>query len=169
MKCTVARRRTGRREHVALLSAAIVALGVTPAFATVSANARSEHSAAKPTVKVATTYDGPLLVDKSGYTIYMFVRDKRNKDKCRKIKGCEKKWPAVTTTGKPVAGPGVKKSLLGTIPYKGKLRELTYKGHPLHTYSVERRDGSKRDVLNIGIRQYGGAWYALNAKGTVVK
>jgi hypothetical protein len=100
----------------------------------------------------------------------MFVRDKRRKDECVKIKGCEKDWPAVTTTGKPVAGPGVKKSLLGSIPYKGKhkgkLREVTYKGHPLHTY---RFDTSKRSVINIGNRQFHGAWYGLNANGRVVK
>jgi hypothetical protein len=96
----------------------------------------------------------------------MFVRDKRGKDVCRTISGCEKDWPAVTTVGKPVAGPGVKKSLLGTIPYKGKLRELTYDGHPLHTY---RFDTSKASVINIGIVQYGGAWYALNGKGKEVK
>jgi predicted lipoprotein with Yx(FWY)xxD motif len=107
-----------------------------------------------------------LLVNKSGRTIYMFTRDRRRKDKCRKIKGCERDWPAVTTTGKPVAGPGVKKSLLGTIPYKGKLRELTYKGYPLHTYRFDTSNGS---VINIGNRQYGGGWYALNARGGQIK
>ncbi len=126
---------------------------------------RSTH-AAKPTVKIVKTAVGPLLANRSGYTVYMFVRDKPRKDVCRKIKNCEKDWPAVTTTGKPVAGPGVKKSLLGSIPYKGKLREVTYKGHPLHTY---RFDTSKGSVINIGNRQFGGAWYALNAKGGVVK
>jgi predicted lipoprotein with Yx(FWY)xxD motif len=148
------------KRTVPLALTAVVMLGVSPAFAAASA------AKVKPVVNLAKTYVGPVLADKSDYTIYMFVRDKRGKDNCITIKGCEKDWPAVTTTGKPIAGPGVKKSLLGTIPYKGKLREVTYKGYPLHTYL---KDDTKRDVLNVGIRQFGGAWYALNAKGQLVK
>jgi predicted lipoprotein with Yx(FWY)xxD motif len=146
---------------VPLALTAVVILGVGPAFAATSA-----ATGAKPSVRTARTYVGQLLVNKSGYTIYMFVRDKRNKDVCLTIKGCEKDWPAVTTMGKAIAGPGVRKSLLGTIPYKGKLREVTYKGHPLHTYI---HDNSKGDVLNIGNRQFHGSWYALNPNGGEVK
>ena len=148
----------------------MVVLGSTAAFAATPTAASSEGSQVKPTVSIAKTDVGPLLVNKAQYTVYMFVRDKRDKDECLNIKGCEKDWPAVTTTEKPVPGPGVKKSLLGTIPYKGKhtgtVWEVTYNGHPLHTY---RFDTSKRSVINIGNRQYGGAWYALNAKGQEVK
>jgi predicted lipoprotein with Yx(FWY)xxD motif len=146
--------------------AAVFVLGTTTAFAATSTPSGHAPVRAKPTVSIARTYVGPLLVDKSGDTIYMFVRDKRNKDVCITIKGCEKDWPAVTTVGKPVAGPGVKKSLLGTIPYQGKLRELTYKGHPLHTYI---HDHGKGDVLNIGNHQFHGSWFALNANGGEVK
>jgi predicted lipoprotein with Yx(FWY)xxD motif len=140
------------------------------AFASAATPAGSGRATAKGTVRVAHTDVGRLVVTGSGYTVYMFARDKRGKDECLKIKGCEKDWPAVTTKGKPVAGPGIKKSLLGSIPYlgkhKGKLREVTYKGHPLHTY---RFDTSKGSVINIGNRQFGGAWYALNPSGGVVK
>ncbi|HVT21625.1 MAG TPA: hypothetical protein VHE57_09590 [Mycobacteriales bacterium] len=167
-RCGTARCGKKPRGQVALGSAAAAALAVSTVCAATPATARTQAHHAKPTVQVARTAIGPLLVNSSEHTIYMFVRDKRNKDLCRKIKRgrCEKKWPAVTTTGKPVIGPGVKKSLLGTIPYQGKLREVTYKGHPLHTYTG---DTSKRDVLNIGIKDFGGAWYALNAHGGVVK
>jgi len=147
---------------------AAVTFAVTLGFATASATTRSLAYAAgaNPTVKVANTLVGPLLVNQSGRTVYMFVRDKRGKDVCRQIAGCERDWPAVTVVGSPLAGTGAKKSLLGTIPYKGDVREVTYKGHPLHTY---RFDTSKGSVINIGIVQYGGAWYALNAKGGLVK
>ncbi|HVX68176.1 MAG TPA: hypothetical protein VHA79_00605 [Mycobacteriales bacterium] len=163
-----ARCRTQPHGQLALGLATAVALAVTSVSGATPATAHAQAHHAKPTVQVARTAIGPLLVNTSERTIYMFVRDKHNKDVCRKIKRgrCEKKWPAVTTKGKPVAGPGLKKSLLGTIPYQGKLREVTYKGHPLHTYTG---DTSKRDVLNIGIKDFGGAWYALNANGGVVK
>ena len=165
MNCRTARP-GGRPRQAATVLAAIALLGTTATIAATPATARSQHARVKPTINIAKTDVGPLLANKSDYTVYMFARDKRRKDECLKIKGCEKDWPAVTTTGKPVAGPGVKKSLLGTIPYKGKLLEVTYKGRPLHTY---RFDTSKRSVINIGNRQFGGAWYALNAKGGLVK
>jgi predicted lipoprotein with Yx(FWY)xxD motif len=163
-----AHRGTKTRAQVALVLTAAVGLAVTSLSGATAATARTQAHHSKPTVQVARTAIGPLLVNSSEHTIYMFVRDKHNKDVCRKIKRgrCEKKWPAVTTKGKPSLGPGVKKSLVGTIPYRGNLREVTYKGHPLHTYTG---DTSKRDVLNIGIKDFGGAWYALNGNGGVVK
>ncbi|HTW20103.1 MAG TPA: hypothetical protein VME70_07835 [Mycobacteriales bacterium] len=171
MERRATRRGAGTRRQLVLGLAAAAALTSTAVFAasaTAAAGGRPSHT--KPTVRVGHTDVGRLVVNGSGYTVYMFVRDKHGKDECLKIKGCEKDWPAVTTTGKPVAGPGIKKSLLGSIPYrgkpKGKLREVTYKGHPLHTY---RFDTTKGSVINIGNRQFGGAWYALNPNGGVVK
>jgi predicted lipoprotein with Yx(FWY)xxD motif len=170
MRSTTGRRTAARRTQVAAVLAATVALGVTTVSAATSATAGAAKATAKPTVSIARTQVGPLLVDSSQNTVYMWVRDKHNKDMCIPNKKCEKDWPAVTTPTKPVAGPGVKKSLLGWIPFKGPhkgtLYEATYKGQPLHTY---RFDTGKRSVINIGNRQFGGAWYALNAKGQVVK
>lgn len=167
-------RRTGRLggalRQAAVILGTTLALGMTTVSAASTATAGAAKPAPKPTVSIANTEVGPLLVNSSSDTVYMWVKDKPNKDKCIKIKKCEKDWPAVTTPTKPVAGPGVKKSLLGSIPYKGPhkgtLYEVTYKGQPLHTY---RFDTGKRSVINIGNRQFGGAWYALNAKGGVVK
>jgi predicted lipoprotein with Yx(FWY)xxD motif len=170
MERSVARCGAGPRWQLVLVLAAIAVLASTAAFATAATPAGGGRAHVKASVRIAHTEVGPLVVNGSGDTVYMFVRDKHGKDECLKIKGCEKDWPAVTTTGKPVAGPGLKKSLLGSIPYlgkpKGTLREVTYKGHPLHTY---RFDTSRGSVINIGNRQFGGAWYALNANGGVIK
>jgi predicted lipoprotein with Yx(FWY)xxD motif len=166
MKRRIVRSGPGAGQRLTLVLTAASLLVATPALAAASTAPPGPQHHAKPTVKIVETAVGPLLADGSGDTVYMFARDKPRKDVCRTIKKCEKDWPAVTATGTPVAGPGVKKSLLGSIPYQGKLREVTYKGHPLHTY---RFDASKGSVINIGNRQYGGAWYALNAKGGVVK
>jgi predicted lipoprotein with Yx(FWY)xxD motif len=121
---------------------------------------------AQPVIRLESTLAGPVLVDKRGYTIFMFAKDGRDRDNCAKIKGCLTDWPAVTTTVRPVLGPGVKRSLLGSIPYMGKLRMVTYAGHPLHTYKFDPAPGM---VMNIGNTQFGGAWWALNAGGKVVK
>ncbi len=147
---------------------AAITLVMMGAFVAGSAMGRSPGHAARhrPTLKIANTFAGALLVDASGHTVYVLVRDNGRKDDCRRLRGCERNWPPLTTVDRPVAGPGVRKSLLGTIPYKGKLREVTYKGHPLHTYSYDTDRGS---VLNIGNVQFGGSWYALNAKGGLIK
>jgi predicted lipoprotein with Yx(FWY)xxD motif len=43
-------------------------------------------------------------------------------------------WPAITTTGAPVAGPGVHAGLLGTVTRAGVGRQVTYAGHPLYLF-----------------------------------
>ena len=50
-----------------------------------------------------------------------------------------------------------------TIPYAGKLREVTYAGWPLHTYKFAY--SAQSSVINIGIKQFGGPWYALAPAG----
>jgi predicted lipoprotein with Yx(FWY)xxD motif len=43
-------------------------------------------------------------------------------------------WPAITTTGNPVAAGGVHQSLLGTVNRAGVGRQVTYAGHPLYLF-----------------------------------
>ncbi len=74
---------------------------------------------------------GKILVDSSGFTLYEFSKDSRNKDTCVKVSGCSAVWPALTTHGSPTAGAGVKASLLSTIKLPGGARQVTYAGHPL--------------------------------------
>jgi predicted lipoprotein with Yx(FWY)xxD motif len=117
-------------------------------------------------VSVAPTLAGPVLVDHRGDTVFIFSRERRGDGVCARIRRCLTDWPPVTTTGHPRAGRGVRRALLASIPYRGALRQVTYDGHPLHTY---RFDGSPRSVMNIGNMQFGGAWWALNADGRPLK
>jgi predicted lipoprotein with Yx(FWY)xxD motif len=43
-------------------------------------------------------------------------------------------WPAFTTKGAPVAGPGVNPRLLGTVERPGIGDQVTYGGHPLYLF-----------------------------------
>lgn len=45
-------------------------------------------------------------------------------------------WPALTTAGAPVAGPGVDQNLLGTVDRRGIGKQVTYGGHPLYLFDV---------------------------------
>jgi predicted lipoprotein with Yx(FWY)xxD motif len=142
---------------LAALAAATGALARTPATAS---------AAVTPTVRVAQTLLGKILVDGSGATLYVFTRDRRNKDTCAHVSGCLGVWPALTTTNKPTGGPKVRSSLLGSIELHGKVRQVTYRGRPLYTYEL---DFGLRSTLYIGTREYGGWWYALDAAGKPVK
>lgn len=53
-------------------------------------------------------------------------------------------------------------SLLGTIKYRGKFRQVTYAGHPLYGYSGDLRP---RSTDYVGAYEYGGSWYAVTAAG----
>ena len=47
-------------------------------------------------------------------------------------------WPALTTPGPPVAGPGVDPQLLGTVHRQGIGRQVTYAGHPLYFFHSDQ-------------------------------
>jgi predicted lipoprotein with Yx(FWY)xxD motif len=43
-------------------------------------------------------------------------------------------WPALTTNGVPIGGPGVNQHLLGTVKRAGIGDQVTYAGHPLYLF-----------------------------------
>lgn len=138
----------------------LVAAAVTASALMVAGVAGAQGSGTK--IGLRKTSLGTILVNSRGFTLYAFSKDGRNTDACVKISGCIQVWPAVTTTGKPVAGPGVKANLLGTIPYKGSLKQVTYAGHPLYSYVADEGPGS---TDYVGESESGGTWPALNAAG----
>ena len=126
----------------------------------------SKTSAGKgPTVKLAHSSDGAILVNSAGRTLYLFTADKRNADKCVKVSGCAAAWPPLTVSGKPTAGSGVKASMLGTITISGGKKQVTYNGHALYLYAG---DSSKASTGYIGASGFGGTWYGVNASGAAV-
>ena len=106
---------------------------------------------------------GRILVDSKGITLYDFAKDRGAMSAC--YGACAALWPPVTTTGKPVAGPGVKASLLGTTKRKDGKLEVTYNGHPLYYYVTDRKPGQ---TTGQGLNQFGAAWWVLSAAGKEV-
>ena len=117
-------------------------------------------------IKLGNTPVGQVLTNSAGYVLLMFPREENSLKACARIRSCMTDWPPVLTTGAPVAGRGVDANLLGTEPYQGELLEVTYAGWPLHTYRFAY--SAQNSVLNIGIRQFGDQWDALNPAGQLV-
>ncbi len=116
-------------------------------------------------VELAHTGLGTILTTSSGLTLYEFTRDRSNENSCVKISGCTKFWPPLQTTGAPAAGAGVKGSLLSTIRISGGVKQVTYAGHALYTFSED----SPHSTSYVGANEFGGRWYALSSSGRTVK
>ena len=134
------------------------AYGRSPSSATAPSSGGSG-----PSVKLASTKLGKVLVDSRGRTLYLFEADKGTMSKCDGA--CASAWPPLTTRGKPTAGAGVVTAKLGTAKRADGTTGVTYDGHPLYTYAG---DGAPGQTTGEGLTDYGAPWYALSAAGKTV-
>jgi predicted lipoprotein with Yx(FWY)xxD motif len=139
----------------ALVASAVVA-SIAAAFALAGGTAKT--SGAK--IVAARSPLGRILVDSKGITLYDFVADKGKTSVC--YGACAALWPPLITHGKPVAGPGVRASLLGTTRRKDGKLEVTYRGHPLYYFVTDRKPGQ---TTGQGVDQFGGPWWVLSPAG----
>ncbi|HEY2536203.1 MAG TPA: hypothetical protein VGI24_04385 [Solirubrobacteraceae bacterium] len=126
----------------------------------------SAHAARAAKVTLRHTRLGNILATSSGFTLYEFTRDHGASNSCVRISGCSESWPALTTSGRPTAGPGVKASLLSSTRISGGKTQVTYAGHPLYLYSGDSGPG---ETSYVGESMFGGRWYALSASGGAVR
>jgi predicted lipoprotein with Yx(FWY)xxD motif len=132
-------------------------------FAAALATAGLAIAAGHPSkVNLHKTKAGKLLVTSNGFTLYEFAKDTKNTDNCFAHVNCRTVWPPLTTSGKPVAGKGVKGSMLGTITLPNHRQQVTYGGWPLYKYIGDGKPGA---VSGVGIFQAGGRWYGVTAAG----
>jgi predicted lipoprotein with Yx(FWY)xxD motif len=138
--------------------AVITALAATAVLGTGLA---AGNSAAKgTTVKTAKSRFGKIIVDGRGRTLYLFEKDRRGHSACSGT--CATYWPPLLTTGKPVAGTGAKKSLLGTIRRSNGKKQVTYGGHPLYRYIQDKKPGQ---ITGQDSHFFGAAWYVVSPAG----
>ena len=114
-------------------------------------------------VKIEKTKIGKVITNSSFHTLYMFRADHGTTSAC--YGKCAAYWPPLLTVGKPVAGPGVKASLLGTTKRKDGKLQVTYKQHPLYTYVPDKKPGQ---TTGEGSKLFGAGWYALTPTGIVI-
>jgi len=104
---------------------------------------------------------GAFLVDDKGMTLYLFTKDTPNTSNC--YDKCATAWPALLTTGNPVAGDGVDASKLGTTTRTDGAVQVTYNGWPLYYYAKDKAPG---DVVG---QEVGGVWFVVSAAGDKVE
>jgi len=145
----------------AALAVALAAAGVAAAAVVTHQSSGSvATSATAGKVTLHKTSIGKVLATKSGRTLYLFKADHGKKSVC--YGKCATFWPPLMKKGKVSAGAGVKAKLLGTTKRKNGKLQVTYKGHPLYLFKLDKGAGQV-----TGQRQnfFGGLWYAVSSSG----
>jgi predicted lipoprotein with Yx(FWY)xxD motif len=106
---------------------------------------------------------GPILVDASGRTLYLFEADRKDISTCNG--DCASIWPPLIAHGTPLAGAGINQSLLTITTRNDGSLEVVYNGHPLYYFVSDKQAG---DITGEGISSFGAQWYVLSATGSKV-
>jgi predicted lipoprotein with Yx(FWY)xxD motif len=148
------------RRLIAVVLAAALAASAIAAVAAIAA------APTKPaTVKTRSNKLGKILVNGSAQTLYLFEKDKNGKSACSGQ--CAKFWPPLLTKGKPVAGSGVKASLLGTTKRSDGTTQVTYNKHPLYRFLNDKNKPG--NTKGEGVDAFGAEWYVLGANGKKIE
>jgi predicted lipoprotein with Yx(FWY)xxD motif len=126
-----------------------------------SASAATRTSA---TVTSASSKLGRIIVDGRGRTLYLFEKDKRGGSTCSGA--CAAYWPPLLTRGRPVAGRGITRSLLGVIRRADGTSQATYAGHPLYRFVQDARPGQ---TTGEDLHDFGAGWYVVSPAGKKVE
>ena len=115
--------------------------------------------AAGTKITAASSRFGTMIWGPQRQAIYVFERDGRNRSRC--YGECAEAWPPVYTSGSPVAGRGVRSSLLGTMRRRDGRRQVTYRGRPLYYYAHEESG----EVRCHNVFLNGGDWWVIGTDG----
>ena len=111
-------------------------------------------------IKAIDSQFGTILGDRRGQAVYLFDAEQTSKSEC--YGDCARAWPPVLAKGRPVAGKGVRRRLLGTTRRRGGKRQVTYDGRPLYYYV----DDAPGRVLCHNVLEFGGLWLVVRPDGT---
>ena len=76
-------------------------------------------------------------------------------------------WPAITTTGAPVAGTGVSQSLLGRVK-RSFGEQVTYAGHPLYLFDTMAGAVTGEGWDEPGLPPWHGVWFLIAPSGSAL-
>src|SRR4051794_1998385 len=129
------------------------------------AAARTTQHAARhaATVRVRKTRLGQILVNSRGRTLYLFKKDSGTKSAC--FGACATAWPPLRAAHKPTVGHGAKASLVGTTRRSDGKPQVTYNGHPLYTFIMDKKAGATNGE---SFSAFGGRWFVVSPAGKQV-
>jgi predicted lipoprotein with Yx(FWY)xxD motif len=139
------------------LGLGVIAIMVATVVA-VTASAQATPSAAMRLTVRSTAY-GKALFGPSGKVVYVFGADRDSTSHCYGV--CAKAWPPLLTSGAPIAGPGVRATLLGTTKRKNGTLQVTYNRHPLYYYEADKVG----KVMCQHANMHGGLWLIIKPSG----
>lgn len=116
---------------------------------------------AEPTVAVADTSLGEILVDAEGMTLYMFDPDEQGESTC--YDDCATAWPPLVVEEDPVAGEGADESLLGTVERDDGAMQVTYNDWPLYYWQQDTEAG---DTTGQAVND---VWWVVGPDGEPIR
>ena len=142
----------------------LASIGVLAAVLAVTATALASSSTGSLVKTRKVSGLGTILVDSKGKTLYLFMKDKKDKSLCSGA--CATNWPPYLTTAKPKAGTGAKQALLGTVKRSNGKLQVTYNHHPLYWFKFDKVAGQAKGE---NVEAFGAEWYAVSPKGVKVE
>jgi predicted lipoprotein with Yx(FWY)xxD motif len=154
----------GDRESSGEAARAAVTPGATaePPNAAAPATPAREPRKRGTRIRVVDSQFGKILGDGRGQAVYVFDKERSSRSEC--YGDCARAWPPVLAKGRPVAGRGARKRLLGTTRRRNGKRQVTYKGRPLYYYV----DDAPGRVLCHNVFEFGGLWLVVRPDGSPV-
>jgi len=147
------------------VAAAVVVVAVAACGSSNGSSSASKAAAPANATSVATANgaDGKYLVGASGRALYLWVADPSGKSVC--AGACARFWPPLLTTSTPAAGGGVTAGRLGTITRSNGSKQVTYDGHPLYYFALDKSKGS---LKGQGSDNFGAKWWLVAPSGTAI-
>jgi predicted lipoprotein with Yx(FWY)xxD motif len=101
------------------------------------------------------------ILSSGGRTLYHTSAERRDVVAC--TGACALEWPPLVVAAKarPVAGSGVRPSLLGTVKRPDGRMQVTYRGLPLYFFSGDKSPGEAKG------EGAGGLWHAIAPSGAI--
>lgn len=165
-----------------LLGGLITVLATAPAQGATTTTTTAPGTPPPATkISVTSAAFGKMLIvgngQYAGYTLYIITSDEPPTYGCTTTTvtvvgmpiactgGPNSEWPALTTTGAPVAGPGVSQKLLGTVERAGIGEQVTYAGHPLYLFEMSPFMITGEEFDEPGLPPWHGLWYLVTPTG----
>jgi predicted lipoprotein with Yx(FWY)xxD motif len=144
-------------------AAAPAATSSTSASTQSSGSSGSSEASGPEAVGTSKGSVGTYLTADEGRSVYLWVADSGGKSACSGT--CARYWPPVETKGKPKAEDGVNAALLGTVTRSDGSEQVTYKGHPLYYYLLDKSKGQTTGQGNDG---FGAKWWLVAPSGEAI-